>query len=95
MDRRVLLNDAIAPTKTAGVFGTPFAHPRRLPRSSPPLMPALQAAAPNVIAIEPRSMNGWGDRTARAAIKAAGRQQLQSNGFGNSLDRKAGDHGRL
>ena len=43
---------------------------------SGPLLPAVQAAALNVVAIERRSMNAWEDDTAREAIRVTGRQKL-------------------
>ena len=82
MDRQVLLNNAVALTKTAGVFGMPIVASTSASKVySGPLLPAVQAAAPNVVAIERHSMNAWEDDTAREAIKATGRQKLLFSGI--------------
>ncbi len=82
MDRQVLLNNSIALARTAGVFGLPVVASTSASKVySGPLMPALQAAMPDVVAIERRSMNVWEDEAARTAIKNTGRRRLLVSGL--------------
>ncbi|HEY2660496.1 MAG TPA: hydrolase [Caulobacteraceae bacterium] len=82
MDRQALLNNSIALARTAGVFGLPVVATTSASKVySGPLMPALQTAMPDVVAIERRSMNVWEDEAARTAIKNTGRRRLLVSGL--------------
>jgi hypothetical protein len=66
IDRQMLLNNVIALARTATepiVASTSAAKV-----DSGPLMPAIQAAIPEVAAIDRRNMNMWEDDAARGAI---------------------------
>jgi nicotinamidase-related amidase len=81
-DRQVLLNNAIALARTARAFGIPIVASTSATKVySGPLMPKLQAAIPDVKAIERRNMNIWEDDTARAAVEATGRKRLLISGL--------------
>jgi len=82
MDRQVLLNNAVALARTAGVFGLPVVASTSASHVySGPMFPALQAALPGVTAIERRNMNLWQDPAARAAVEATGRRRLLVSGL--------------
>ena len=82
MDRQVLLNNAVALARTAGVFGLPVVASTSASRVySGPMFPALQAALPGVVAIERRNMNLWEDQAGRAAVEATGRRRLLVSGL--------------
>jgi len=82
MDRQVLLNNAVALARTAGVFGLPVVASTSASRVySGPMFPALQAALPGLAAIERRNMNLWEDEAARTAVKATGRRRLLVSGL--------------
>ena len=82
IDRQVLLNNSIALARTAGVFSLPVVATTSASKVySGPLMPALQSAMPDVVAIERRSMNVWEDEAARTAIKNTGRRRLIVSGL--------------
>jgi nicotinamidase-related amidase len=77
MPRQVLLNNAVALAKTAVAFGVPVIATTSASKVySGPLFPQVQAALPDVKAIERRSMNAWEDDTARNAVNATGRKRL-------------------
>lgn len=81
-DRQVLLNNAVALARTARVFGIPvIASTSASKVYSGPMMPALQAAIPEVAPIERRNMNIWEDDHVRAAIEATGRRRLLMAGL--------------
>jgi nicotinamidase-related amidase len=81
-DRQVLLNNAVALARTARVFGIPIVASTSASKVySGPMMPAVQAAVPDVIPIERRSMNVWEDDHVRAAIMATGRKRLLISGL--------------
>src|ERR1700694_4405756 len=68
-NRQVLLNNAVALARTARVFGIPVvASTSASEVYSGPMMPAVQAAVPDVVPIERRSMIVWEDKYERAAI---------------------------
>lgn len=82
MDRQALLNNSIALARTADVLGLPVVATTSASKVySGPLMPALQAALPDVAAIERRSMNAWEDEAARTAIQSTGRRRLLISGL--------------
>jgi nicotinamidase-related amidase len=82
MDRQALLNNSIALAHTSNAFNLPVVASTSASKVySGPLMPALQAALPNVVAIERRSMNIWEDDAARSAIQATGRRRLLVSGL--------------
>lgn len=81
-DRQTLLNNVIALARTATVFGIPIVASTSATKVySGPVMPAVQAAMPDVVAIDRRSMNMWEDDTARGAIVATGRRKLLFSGL--------------
>jgi len=81
-DRQVLLNNAVALARTARVFGLPVVASTSASKVySGPMMPAVQAAVPDVAPIERRSMNVWEDDHVRAAIEAMGRKRLLISGL--------------
>src|SRR3954466_13658553 len=82
IDRQMLLNNVIALARTATVFGMPIVASTSATKVySGPLMPAIHAAIPEVVAIERRNMNMWEDHAARAAIVATGRRKLIFSGL--------------
>jgi nicotinamidase-related amidase len=77
ISRQVLLNNAVALAKTAAAFGVPVIATTSASKVySGPLFPQVQAALPDVKAIERRNMNAWEDDTARVAVEATGRKRL-------------------
>jgi nicotinamidase-related amidase len=81
-DRQVLLNNAVALAQTARVFGLPVVASTSASKVySGPMMPAVQAAVPDVAPIERRSMNVWEDDHVRAAIETMGRKRLLISGL--------------
>jgi nicotinamidase-related amidase len=81
-DRQVLLNNAVALARTARVFGIPVVASTSASKVySGPMMPAVQAAVPDVVPIERRNMNVWEDEHVRAAIEATGRKRLLISGL--------------
>ncbi|WP_263354780.1 hydrolase [Acidicapsa acidisoli] len=77
ISRQVLLNNAVALAKTAVAFGVPVIATTSASKVySGPLFPQVQAALPDVKAIERRNMNAWEDDTARGAVEATGRRRL-------------------
>lgn len=80
--RQVLLNNAVALAKTASTFHVPVVATTSATKVySGPLLPAVQAALPDIKAIERRNMNAWEDDAVRAAILATGRKKLIFAGF--------------
>ena len=80
--RQILLNNVVALAKTAMAFNLPVVASTSATKVySGPLMPALSAALPGVVAIDRRSMNVWEDDTARGAILATGRRRLIVSGL--------------
>lgn len=66
IDRQMLLNNVIALARTATVFGMPIVASTSATKVySGPLMPAIHAAIPEVVAIDRRNMNMWEDDAAR------------------------------
>jgi hypothetical protein len=77
ISRQGLLNNAVALAKTAAAFGVPVIATKSASKVySRPLFPQVQAALPDVKAIERRNMNAWEDDTARGAVEATGRKRL-------------------
>ena len=77
ISRQVLLNNAVALAKTAATFGVPVIATTSASKVySGPLFPQVQAALPDVKAIERRNMNAWEDDAARGAVEATGRKRL-------------------
>lgn len=81
-DRQVLLNNAVALAQTARVFGIPVVASTSASKVySGPMMPAVQAAIPDVVPLERRNMNVWEDDHVCAAIEATGRKRLLISGL--------------
>ena len=77
ISRQTVLNNAVALAKTAVAFGVPTVVSTSASKVySGPLLPAVQAALPDVRSIERHSMNLWEDPVARAAVLATGRKRL-------------------
>jgi nicotinamidase-related amidase len=75
--RQVLLNNAVALAKTAAAFGVPVIATTSASKVySGPLFPQVQAALPDVKAIERRNMNAWEDDIAHGAVQATSRKRL-------------------
>ena len=82
IDRQALLNNVVALAHTAKVFGLPIvASTSATQVYSGPLMPAVQAAIPEVTALERRNMNAWEDNVVRSAIEATKRRRLIVSGL--------------
>jgi nicotinamidase-related amidase len=81
-DRQVLLNNTVALARAARVFGVPIVASTSATKVySGPMMPAIQAAIPDVIPIDRRNMNIWEDDHVRAAVVATGRKRLLFSGL--------------
>jgi len=81
-DRQVLLNNVIALARTAVVFGVPVVASTSASKVySGPLMPSIQAALPEVRALERRNMNAWEDDAVRDAIVHTQRRRLLISGL--------------
>ena len=81
-DRQVVLNNAVALARTAQVFSIPVVASTSASRVySGPMMPAIQAALPDVVPIERRNMNVWEDDAVRTAIEKTGRKKLLISGL--------------
>jgi nicotinamidase-related amidase len=77
ISRQVLLNNAVALAKTAAAFGVPVIATTSASKVySGPSFPQVQAALPDVKAVERRNMNAWEDDLARGAVEATGRKRL-------------------
>ncbi len=77
LPRQTLLNNAVAVARTAAAFGLPVVATTSASKVySGPLFPQIQAALPNVVSIERRSMNAWEDDAVRAAVQATGRKRM-------------------
>jgi nicotinamidase-related amidase len=77
ISRQVLLNNAVALAKTAAAFGVPVIATTSASKVySGPLFPQVQAALPDVKAIERRNMNAWEDDTAHGSVQATSRNDF-------------------
>ena len=75
--RQVLLNNAIALTRTAAAFGVPVIATTSASKVySGPLFPQIQAVLPELKTIERRNMNAWEDDAVRTAVQATGRKRI-------------------
>lgn len=75
--RQVVLHNAVALARTAGVFGIPVVVSTSASKVySGPLIPSLQQVLPGIKSIERRSMNAWEDDTVRSAVLATGRKRI-------------------
>lgn len=82
IDRQTLLNNAIALTRTAIVFGLLAVVSTSAGKVySGPLMPAIHTVLGNVQVIERRNMNLWEDEVARGAVVKTGRRRLLVSGL--------------
>lgn len=80
--RQILVNNAVALVKLAKAFNVPVVATTSATKVySGPLLPQVQAAFPDMKAIERRNMNAWEDETVRAAVLATGRKRLIIAGF--------------
>ena len=77
ISRQTVVNNAVALSKTARAFSVPTVVSTSASKVySGPLLPAVQAALPDVHSIERHGMNLWEDPVARAAVLATGRKRL-------------------
>jgi nicotinamidase-related amidase len=77
ISRQVLLNNAVALTRTAAAFNVPVIATTSASKVySGPLFPQVQAVLPDLKAMERRSMNAWEDDAVRAAVQATGRKRI-------------------
>jgi nicotinamidase-related amidase len=75
--RQVLLNNAIATTRTARAFEVPVVVSTSASRAySGPLLPALQQILNDVQPIERKNMNVWEDNAAHDAVVSTGRKRI-------------------
>lgn len=82
VDRQTLLNNTVALAKTAKVFAIPTVVSTSATKVySGPLMPVIQAALPDVDAIDRRSMNLWEDDAGREAVTKLNRKRLIVSGL--------------
>ena len=81
-DRQVLLNNTVALARTAGVFEIPVIVTTSATKVySGPLMPPIQAALPDVRALERHNMNFWEDDAVRDAVLKTQRRRLLVSGL--------------
>src|ERR1700734_3586210 len=70
-DRQTIRSNSVALARTAKAFKIPIVISTSASKVySGPLMPDIQAALPDLRAIERRNMNLWEDDTVRAAVVA-------------------------
>ena len=82
VDRQTLLNNVVALARTAKVFDLPIVASTSATKVySGPLMPSVQAAIPEVVALDRRNMNAWEDDAVRSAIEATKRRRLIVSGL--------------
>jgi len=82
VDRQTLLNNVVALARTAKIFDLPIiASTSATKVYSGPLMPSVQAAIPEVVALDRRNMNAWEDDAVRSAIEATKRRRLIVSGL--------------
>jgi nicotinamidase-related amidase len=82
IDRQILLNNVVALARTAKVFDLPIiASTSATKVYGGPLMPSVQAAIPEVVALDRRNMNAWEDDAVRSAIEATKRRRLIVSGL--------------
>jgi len=82
VDRQILLNNVVALARTAKIFDLPIiASTSATKVYSGPLMPSVQAAIPEVVALDRRNMNAWEDDAVRSAIEATKRRRLIVSGL--------------
>lgn len=80
--RQTLLNNALALAKTASAFSVPVVASTSASHVySGPMLPAIQAALPNVKPIERHSMNAWEDDAVHDALLATGRRRVMVAGL--------------
>jgi nicotinamidase-related amidase len=81
-DRQTLRSNSVALARTAKAFKIPVVVSTSASKVySGPLLPDIQAALPDLRAIERRNMNLWEDETVRAAVVATGRGTLIFSGL--------------
>ncbi len=81
-DRQALLGNTVALARTAINFKLPVVVSTSASKVySGPLMPAVQAALPDIKSIERHNMNVWEDETVRTTVLATGRRRLLVSGL--------------
>jgi nicotinamidase-related amidase len=81
-DRQALRSNSVALARTARLFGLPVVASTSASKPySGPLLPELQQALPDTVAIERHSMNAWEDEAVHAAILATSRRKLIVSGL--------------
>jgi len=82
VDRQIILNNVVALARTTKIFDPPIiASTSATKVYSGPLMSSVQAAIPEVVALDRRNMNAWEDDAVRSAIEATKRRRLIVSGL--------------
>jgi hypothetical protein len=88
------LNNVAALARTAKVFDLHVVASTSATKVySGPLMPSVQAAIPEVVALDRHNMNAWEDDAMRGAIKATKRQRLTYDGARAIVEAHGGGYG--
>jgi hypothetical protein len=88
------LNNVAALARTAKVFDLHVVASTSATKVySGPLMPSVQAAIPEVVALDRRNMNAWEDDAVRGAIEATKRQRLTYDGARAIVEAHGGGYG--
>src|ERR1035438_9629977 len=78
-DRQTIINNNVALSKAAQVFGVPVVLSTVETKSfSGNMWPQIQAVFPRQVPIERTSMNSWDDQNFVAAIEKSGRKKIRS-----------------
>src|ERR1700716_3093319 len=81
-DRQTIINNNVALTKAARVFGVPVVLSTVETKSfSGNMWPQIQAIFPEQVPIERTSMNSWDDKNFVAAIEKSGRKKIVLSGL--------------
>lgn len=76
MDRRVLIHNIVAVTRTAGLYGLPVVLSTVNAKINQPMIPQLQEIFPKIEPLDRTSINSWEDVEFVKAVKATGRKKL-------------------
>src|SRR5881275_133898 len=80
-DRQMIINNNVALSKAARVFGVPVVLSTVETKSfSGQMWPQIQAVFPKQVPVERTSMNSWDDENFVAAIKKTGRKKIVLTG---------------
>ena len=76
MDRRVLIHNIVAVTRTAELYGLPVVLSTVNAKINQPMIPQLQEIFPKIEPLDRTSINSWEDVEFVKAVKATGRKKL-------------------